>query len=128
MFPAHKQTDSERCIILAGIPHNTAVLREPSQPLLIFFITILPRLPSPPHPTPPHPPQKMRRKEREEGVAVPAVDVDATSPASGDKTTVEENSAVKMGAEAFVAKRKDSEGYGQPDWETDETLEAYLSS
>ena len=40
----------------------------------------------------------------------------------------EENSAVKMGAEAFVAKRNGSDGYGQPDWETDETLEVYLSS
>lgn len=66
----------------------------------------------------------MRRKERQQVTSAPAVD--APLPSSGD-TSGEENSAVKMGAEAFVAKNG-SDGYGQPDWETDETLEAYLSS
>lgn len=40
----------------------------------------------------------------------------------------DENDVVKVGAEAFVAKGDGNDGYAQPDWETDETLEAYLSA
>lgn len=38
-----------------------------------------------------------------------------------------EEGAVKVGAEAFVAKGNGSDGYAQPDWDTDETLEAYIA-
>lgn len=76
------------------------------------------------HPRPRPPPEKMRRKEREQVVDAPS---SSSSSSSGDMNDGE-NSAVKMGAEAFVAKRNGSDGYGQPEWETDETLEAYLSS
>ena len=69
----------------------------------------------------------MRRKEREQIPSAPVVD-SLSSPSGIMSGDGEENSAVKMGAEAFVAKRNGSDGYGQPDWETDETLEAYLSS
>eukprot|EP00903_Cladosiphon_okamuranus_P011912 g11188.t1 len=69
---------------------------------------------------------EMRRREREQQAAV-APAADRRSPSSGN-IAGEENSTVKMGAEAFVAKRNGSDGYGQPDWETDETLEMYLSS
>lgn len=73
-------------------------------------------------------PQQMRRKEREQGVAaVPSAEL-ASFPAPEEDAIKEENSSVKMGAEAFVAKRNGSNGYGQPEWESDETLEAYLSS
>lgn len=32
-----------------------------------------------------------------------------------------------VGAEAFVARGNGSNGYAQPDWDTDETLEAYIA-
>lgn len=67
----------------------------------------------------------MRRKEREQAAVGPAMG--AAASLASDAESVQENSAVKMGAEAFVAKNG-SGGYGQPDWESDETLEAYLSS
>lgn len=66
----------------------------------------------------------MRRIEREQEVAkrnaAPQLAL-ATS-----RVAKVNGAAAKVGAEAFVAKGK--ENYGQPDWESDETLEAYLSA
>lgn len=83
---------------------------------------------------------QMRRTEREEEFAqrnlrsAPATPV-ARLPkpvsryAEVDEAVrkASEEGAVKVGAEAFVAKGNGSDGYAQPDWDTDETLEAYIA-
>ena len=81
----------------------------------------------------------MRRTEREEQFSQLNLSSAAAPPPTrlpkpvsryaevdeADRKAREEN-AVKVGAEAFVAKGNGSDGYAQPDWDTDETLEAYI--
>lgn len=38
-----------------------------------------------------------------------------------------EDAAAKIGAEAFVARGRGGDRYSQPEWDTDETLEAYIA-
>lgn len=66
---------------------------------------------------------KMRRRERDEEVAKRSA---PRQLAFAQVAKANDVATAKGGAEAFVAKGK--ENYGQPDWESDETLEAYLSA
>lgn len=70
----------------------------------------------------------MRRKEREQQPAAPAALASSPAPDFNVFDSDKDENDVKVGAEAFVAKGDGSDGYPQPDWETDETLEAYLSA
>lgn len=82
----------------------------------------------------------MRRTEREEEVAQRNLNSTPAPPTARLPKPVSryaevdaaarkasEERAVKVGAEAFVAKGNGKDGYGQPDWDTDETLEAYIA-
>ncbi|CAN0487015.1 unnamed protein product, partial [Ectocarpus sp. 8 AP-2014] len=74
---------------------------------------------------------EMRRREREQEAAkrfAPPPLVLAGSAAVDEREKREANAIAKGGAEAFVAKGNGDEGYGQPEWESDETLEAYLNT
>lgn len=73
----------------------------------------------------------MRRREREQEAAkrsAPPPLVLSDSAAADEREKREANAIAKGGAEAFVAKGNGDEGYGQPEWESDETLEAYLNT
>ncbi|CAM9121447.1 unnamed protein product [Ectocarpus fasciculatus] len=74
---------------------------------------------------------EMRRKEREQEAAkrfAPPPLALASSAAADEREKKEANAIAKGGAEAFVARGNGDEGYGQPEWESDETLEAYLNT
>lgn len=70
----------------------------------------------------------MRRKEREQQFAAQTALASRTAPQLNTVDIVKDENDVKVGAEAFVAKGDGTDGYPQPDWESDETLEAYLSA
>lgn len=76
----------------------------------------------------------MRRLEREGELAqrndpqsVVAAVARAPTTTGGDARKDAGDEPVKVGAEAFVARGNGSSGYAQPDWDTDETLEAYIA-
>lgn len=75
----------------------------------------------------------MRRRERVQELEQRSVARGARSPTIPslaineiDQKMKGSSGAAKVGAEAFVARGGGSDGYGQPEWETDETLEAYI--